>query len=250
MSKKWITIAGVAALVVVVIAAALIWMPRSKSSPNPSITLSGSNGGTATGTASGTTGGGSTTTGGKTPSGGSNSGGKTGSGSSGGNSGTSGTGGTAGTSGTSGGSSIKPQSSSLTAFAPMSTTGFTTQTRTTPAVAGEALGFMAQTPSKFTYALQLGFVPDTSAYKVTMRPYGLGPTNDTYGSQMAIHVDSFTPIGSAPSKNTHLEDADIVALVDTGHGGAIKTGGTYDATITFRSDGTKLRMVLSNCTLK
>ena len=251
MSKKWIVVAGIAALVVVVIAAALIFMPRSTSVPNPSITLSGAKSGNATGTASSTSGGSSSTSGGKT-SGSSNSGtsGSKGSGSNGsGNSGSSGSSGGNGTAGTSGGSSTVVQSSSLPVFQTVDSTKFTTQTRTTTAGSGEALGWV-QTSDKFNYALQLGIVPDGTAYKVTMSPYGYGPNDEKYGSQLALHVDSATPIGNAPATNNHLTNTDVAALVDTANGGTVTTGGTYDATITFRSDGTKLRMVLSHCTAK
>ena len=76
-----------------------------------------------------------------------------------------------------------------------------------------------------------------------MRPYGIGPSI-VFGSRLAIRVDSAKPVGNAPANN-QIVDANVLALVDTTNGGTVTKGGTYTATLIFRSDGTKLLPVLS-----
>jgi hypothetical protein len=73
--------------------------------------------------------------------------------------------------------------------------------------------------------------------------YGMGPSS-ALGSQVVILVETATPIGDAPAEK-RLAKANVLALVDTAHGGTVTRGGTYTATLTWRSDGKRLLAVVS-----
>ena len=80
-----------------------------------------------------------------------------------------------------------------------------------------------------------------------MRPYGLGP-DSIWGSGLVIRVDSAKPVGSAPL-NSKIVNANMLVIPNTTNGGTVTKGGTYKATLTFRSDGLKLLPILSQASL-
>ena len=241
MSKKWIATAGLAALVVVAIAAGLTLTSCKKSSTGmgTGVQLGGSST-TASGTLS--TAGGSAATGGKTA-------GST----------TSGAQGTSGstTSGSSSGSSsggsttaIKPGPNSgkvtdttLSPFPPMNEPKVAAQALKTPAAAGAVLVPLTAAPAPTISGIQLGNVPLGSQYNITMRPIGFGPSLEL-GSRMVVLVDTIQPVGKAPAMDP-LAKANVLVLVDTKHGGAVYKGGTYTAVLTMGSDGKKVLPVMS-----
>ena len=125
----------------------------------------------------------------------------------------------------------------------MPDTGVPARTVTTPLPLGETLPPLTEAPDQTISGLKSGMIPEGSAYKITMRPYGIGP-EIIFGSRVAIRVDSAEPLGSAPP-NDQIVNANVLALVNTTDGGSVSKGGTYTATLIFRSDGTKLLPVLS-----
>jgi hypothetical protein len=118
---------------------------------------------------------------------------------------------------------------------------------TAPAPVGQALAPLSDAPGSTISALKLGAVADGATYAIRMRPYGIGPSS-TLGSRLVIRVDAATP-GNKTSTTNRITNANVLALVDTTHGGTVTKGGTYSATLTFRSDGTKMLPVLSRATL-
>lgn len=117
----------------------------------------------------------------------------------------------------------------------------------TPEPKGEKLAPLTSAPANTLSGLKLDMIPDGSRYTIVMRPYGIGP-DMLLGSRLVIHVDSATPVGSAPVLS-QIVDANVLALADTGNGGSVTRGGTYNATLTFRSDGSKMLPILSNAKL-
>ena len=98
-------------------------------------------------------------------------------------------------------------------------------------------------------AVDLGLAPNGAQFKIVMRPYGFGPST-VYGSGLVILVDSSKPVGKAPAKvASRFAKSNLLVVVDTTHGGTVTKGGTYTATITLRSDGTKLLPILSQAAL-
>lgn len=119
---------------------------------------------------------------------------------------------------------------------------------TSPAPAGETLAPLTEAPAATISGLKLGTTPEGAKYRVTMSPLGLGPSIPL-GSRLVLHVDSVAPLAGAPVIRP-LADANVLALMDTTHGGAVTKGGTYTATLTFRTDGTKLLPILSGVAAK
>ena len=240
MSKKWMIIAGVAALAVVLIAAALFLLPGSPYSPTALNIGSKANSGSTT-TSAGTNGGSSTSA---------NGGGSKTSGNSGGGTGSRGTDGGSAANNTGGSSTSSSNSSKtlppLTAFPPIADPGVPPEAPSTPVAKGHKLAPLTAAPDPTISALKLGLVPDGSAYQITMRPYGFGPTH-TLGSRLAIRVDAATPLSGAPAL-ARIVNANALALANTKDGGTVTEGGTYTATLTFRSDGTMLLPILSKAT--
>jgi hypothetical protein len=131
----------------------------------------------------------------------------------------------------------------LKAFPKMTGSGLPPLKTATPIPAGQRLAPLADAPDRTISALRLGSLPSGSAYTIRMRPYGMGPSS-ALGSQLAIAVESATPIGGAPI-DKRFAKANLLVLVDTTRGGAVTSGGSYTATLTWRSDGKRLLGVVS-----
>lgn len=142
-----------------------------------------------------------------------------------------------------GGKSSSSASGTLQPFPAMPDPHLPAHKVTQPVPAGAALAPLSDAPGMTISALKLGALPDGTAYTIRMRPYGLGPAS-TLGSRLVIRVDSVAPGAKAPA-STKIVGAIVIAIVDTRHGGTVTRGGTYSATLTFRSDGTRLLPVLS-----
>jgi hypothetical protein len=117
------------------------------------------------------------------------------------------------------------------------------QTLTTPVGPGAALARLAGAPGVTTSALKVGALTDGTAYNIRMRPFGQGP-DSTYGTRVVIRVDNATPRSGSPVY-ARLVNSNVLAIVDTDHGGTVTKGGTYVAVLTFRADGLKLLPILS-----
>lgn len=107
---------------------------------------------------------------------------------------------------------------------------------------GATLAPLTEAPKSTISGLKLGTVPEGSRYRITLRPYGIGPSM-LWGSRLAIRIDSSIPMG-AP-KLSVIVNANVLAVADTTADGTITKGGTYMATLQFLSDGNKLIPVLS-----
>ena len=238
MSRKWMFIAGVVILAVVLVVAAVLVM-KPHTTPQSGVSTTGNGSSTSSvsassgtiashvGSATATTG--STSTGTKT-----------------------GTipntipGGIPGS--TSTGSPTSQALAPLKVFPPMPKSTLPPHAATSPAAPGSTLAPLSTAPTATVAALKLGLVPDGSQYAITMRPYGIGPSI-VFGTRMVVLVDSTRPLSGAPT-NSHLNNANMLVVLDTTHGGSLTKGGTYTATLTFRSDGSKLLPILSNAKLK
>jgi len=223
MSKKSMVIAGVAALVVVVVAVAVLMMSGKSLSPNTIFTGSGSNttSNTTSGTTSVSTSGTATkpnSTGKATPS-----------------------------KNTTAVVDNKPPAGALTPFPKIPDPGVPAQAPKAPAVEGKTLAPLTSAPDPTISGLGFGTIPEGSQYTIRMQPLGLGP-DSVYGSGLVMLVESAKPVGSAP-ENSKIINANVLAIVDTTQGGTVTKGGTYTATLTFRSDGTKLLPILSQASV-
>jgi hypothetical protein len=114
---------------------------------------------------------------------------------------------------------------------------------TAPAAPGSTLAPLIEAPKDTISALNTGLIPDNTKYLVVMRPYGIGPST-VMGSRLAIRVDKTDP------KSKFISNVNLLVVADTAHGGTVTKGGTYNATITFVSDGTKLVPILSLAKVK
>lgn len=108
---------------------------------------------------------------------------------------------------------------------------------------GATLAPLTESPANTIAAVQIGKIPEGSAYSIVMKPYGIGPPN-SFGSRIAIRIVSVKPIGRAPSF-APLKNANVLVVADTTNGGSVTRGGTYAATLTFLSDHSQLLPVLS-----
>ena len=227
MSKKWMLIAGGGAVVIIVVIAVLFMMPRKTSAPITVSTGAASSSGTSTegipGMSKKSPGTTATSTSKKSP----------------------------GTTATSTSKKTPGTNSSLPALKPFPTmpeSKLAGRKASSPAAAGKTLAPLTQAPPLTIAALKPGLVPDGAQYQITMRPYGIGPAI-AFGSRVAIRVDSITPVASAPT-NSHFANGNFLVVVNTTDGGTVTKGGTYAATLTFRSDGSKLLPILSKVTAK
>ena len=116
-------------------------------------------------------------------------------------------------------------------------------TVTSPVAKGTVLAPLTEAPEPTISGLALDTVPAGSEYQIRMRPYGIGPSV-FYGSRICIRVDSATPKNGAPDTKA-IDNANLLVVMDTNHGGTVTKGGTYTAKLVFLSDGTKLLPVLS-----
>jgi cytoskeletal protein RodZ len=144
-------------------------------------------------------------------------------------------------------SDTNPALSPLIPYPKLPDPGLPARTMTSPAANGAKLAPVAEAPDPTISGLKLGQVPDGSRYQITMRPYGIGPSI-ALGSRLVIRVTSAKPMAPAPKLDV-IANANVLALVDTTHGGKVTTGGTYTAYLTFRSDETKLLPIISNVAL-
>ncbi len=128
-------------------------------------------------------------------------------------------------------------------FPPLPESKLPAITPNSPAAPGATLAPLKSAPNPTIVALESGTTPEGAQYKITMRPYGIGP-DIIFGSRIAIRVDSATPIKSAP-KNDKIEDANLLVVANTNDGGDVTKGGSYTAVLTFRSDGEKMLPILS-----
>jgi hypothetical protein len=230
MSKnKWMIVAGAVALIVVVLVAAAFLLPRSSSSPG-----TGNEGQASIVTSS--------TTIAETPSSPTSSSTTTGSVTKPAPVSSPVPNATPGTAPTTSG--VNPALSPLKPFPPLPDPNVPARTVTTPEAAGKILAPLTDAPDPTISGLKLGSVPDGARYEIRMRPYGIGPSL-ILGSRLAILVVSATPAHGTPV-HKGIVNANILALVDTTHGGAVTKGGTYTARLTFRSDGSKLIPIMSD----
>ena len=242
MSKKWIATAGIAALVVVAIAAGLTLTSCKKSSTGMGTGVQSGTSSSTSASGTATTAGGSGANGGKTA-GSTTSGpqGTSGSTTSGGSSGSNSGGGSAPIK--SGPNSGKVTNTTLSPFPPMNEPKVAAQALKAPAAAGATLVPLTAAPAPTISGIQLGNVPLGSQYQITMRPIGFGPSLQL-GSRMVVLVDTIKPVGKAPVIPA-LASANVLVLVDTNHGGAVYKGGSYTAVLTMGSDGKKVLPVMS-----
>jgi len=226
MSKKWMAVAGVVALVAVVLVAALLLTSCKASSRNTPGTGATSSTATSATTSGGTSANSTVTlTQGQTTPGGSS---------------TTSAGGTTGSKTNSEAGPLKP-------FPHLPDPGVPAEKLTSPAAPGQTLPPLTEAPSATMYALKLGELFSRAQYTIVMRPYGLGP-DSIWGSGLVIRVDSATPVGKTPAYKK-IVNANLLVIADTTNGGTVTKGGTYKATLTFRSDGSKLLPILSQATL-
>ena len=142
----------------------------------------------------------------------------------------------------------KPSSSStshtsLRVYPPVPESNLPTLRLTAPPAPGAPLARLADAPGATVSGLKIGTVTEGTTYRVRMRPFGYGPSGP-YGSRVVIHVEAAkAPNGGAV--DSHMVNANLIALMDTQQGGTILTGGMYDATIAFYSDGRIMVPVLS-----
>ena len=221
MSKKWMLITGGVVLAIAVVVAVVLLTSNPKPSSNQTVGGSSQTASTSTASASGTQ------TGGTTPSQGATSA-------------TTGQGGSISATGAATAGTILK----LKPFPQMPASKQPAHKPSGPVPVGQPLGPLTAAPNPTLSALKLGIVPDGSKYTIRMRPLGFGPPM-LLGSRLVIRVDSATPAAGAP-KLMQLVRANALVLVDTTHGGSLTKGGTYTASLTLRSDGTKLLPILSN----
>ena len=226
MSKKWMAIAGVLVLGVALILAALLLTSHKTSSPNTP------NSGTPSTATSSTT---SSTTGTETTQG---------------QNATSepGTGTTHPSLTTTSGTSTSSPNTNLAAgplkpFPPLPDPHLPAQSRTSPAASGQKLAPLTEAPKGTMSGLALSELFSSAQYSIVMRPYGIGPSS-AFGSRLVIRVDSAKPLGVSPVYK-RIVNANILVLANTKSGGTVTKGGTYKATLTFLSDGTKLLPILT-----
>lgn len=238
MSKKWMIIAGVAAIAVVALVATfLLASPKSSSPENSTGATTVSSASTSTSSPSATT---SVNTSGSVPS----QGGK-------GSSSSQGNNGSNSSSNNGNNNSTPPKANgegNLRPFPPLPDTGLPAVTKTVPASPGETLAPLAVEPKPVLGALKPTELFSRASFNIVMRPYGFGP-GSIWGSGIVIRVDSATPVGKTP-KYTKIVGANILAIAATTDGGVVVNGGTYNAVLTFRSDGKMLLPILSQAKLK
>ena len=131
----------------------------------------------------------------------------------------------------------------LKPFEPLPDSSVPAKELKSPEVADKPLAPLAKEINPTLSALVIDEVPDGARYAIVMRPYGIGPSS-MFGSRLVIYIDSAKPQGDAPQVDK-LAKQTWVALMNTAKGGAVTTGGTYRATITFYSNGEKMIPVLS-----
>jgi len=220
MSKKSMVIAGVAALVVVVFAVAVLMMSGKSLSPNTIFAGKGSSAtsGNTSVSSSGTATNPSSTANGAPP--------KT----------------------TTGAVNNKPPAGVPVPSPKLPDPGAPAKAPNTPAAEGKALVILTSAPDPTISALGSGSVPDGSQYTIRMQPLGLGPgeaPDSIIGPRLVILVESAKPIGSAPEYGKIVK-ANVLVRDE---GATVTKGGTYTATLTFRSDGTKLIPILSQASV-
>jgi hypothetical protein len=232
MSKKRLLIIGGAVLVALAVVVALLVTSRGPSSSNNAGTGTVPTSTATTLDASGTTAvsTGTPTSGGKATSGGTAAGGSTTSGGS--------------TSSGAGGASPNSAVPTLQVFPALADPGIPAQTVTSPVPKGQTLAPLTAAPDPTISALKLGAVPEGAQYTIRMRPYGIGPSM-VFGSRIVLRVDSATPLAGMPA-NPGIVNTNLLVIVDTTDGGTVTKGGTYSATLTFRSDGTKMLPIMSS----
>ena len=226
MSKKSMVVVSIVALIAVVLIAVTLATFRKTSSPNTITTSSTKASATATGTTGTSTAQASTTSS---------------------TSGLTSPGSISGSPNKSAGTQANLDSGPLKPMPRLPDPGIPAETLTSPANSGQTLAPLLEAPASTIYALKLGEVFSRGQYTIVMRPYGLGP-DSIWGSGLVIRVDSAKPVGSEPVNNK-IVNANLLVTPDTTNGGTVTKGGTYAATITFRSDGSKLLPILSQVTL-
>ena len=145
---------------------------------------------------------------------------------------------------TSGAQSGSGSTTALKPFPPLPASDAPAQKPANTAAPGAALVPLTEAPSDTISALKVGTIPDGAHYTIVMRPYGIGPSV-LMGSRVAIRVDKSTPVGNSPVENS-MSNSNVLVVVNTTDGGTVTKGGTYTATLTFRSDGSKMLPILSN----
>ena len=78
----------------------------------------------------------------------------------------------------------------------------------------------------------------------TITPQTL-PVPEVGPDEVLIRVESAEPRGDAPALSA-IENANLLVVMDTDHEGTVAQGGTYDAYLTFRWDGSQMLPILSD----
>jgi hypothetical protein len=216
MSKKWLLVVGGIVLVAAVVVGGQMLVTRSSAPTPPGVSpgignAAGVTSGSVAASAGTSNGGGFTTTAGIVPA--------------------------------KGDESVGGANATLQPFPAMPDPHLPAHKVTEPAPPGQVLAPLSDAPGQTISALKLGSMSDGSAYTIRMRPYGIGPSSNL-GSRLVIRVDTAAAGIHAPT-STKIANTNVIALVDTRHGGTVTRGGTYSAVLTFRSDGKRLLPVLS-----
>ncbi|MDO8964171.1 MAG: hypothetical protein Q7W30_06725 [Coriobacteriia bacterium] len=113
-----------------------------------------------------------------------------------------------------------------------------------PLPAGQPLPPLASSPPGIISGFATGRVPDGSAYTVTFRPWGTGPSGPK-GPTIAAQIDSMVPLGVAP--DVSLSGRTVLLVTDLRGAGRVSTGGTWQGVMTFVEDGKSLVPVVAQC---
>jgi hypothetical protein len=119
---------------------------------------------------------------------------------------------------------------------------------TGPLAAGEPLPPLAASPPGLITSFQEGLVPSGSEYKVTLSPWGLGPS-DAAGRTAVVTINTITPANGSPDKFAGLRNRAILVVMDAKAGGTIGRGGWYSATLVFIDSGGRLVPTLRDARL-
>jgi len=113
-----------------------------------------------------------------------------------------------------------------------------------PLAAGRPLPPLSTSPASVISGLQQGVVPSGSAYKVTLRPWGMGPPAPQ-GRTAVVTIYSILPSHGAPASLTRFKGRVLLVVMDAKGGGTIERGGTYTAFLTFVAAAGRLVPVLT-----
>jgi len=133
-------------------------------------------------------------------------------------------------------------SSKIGPFPTLPEPGIPAQTVTSPLGQGEKLPPLSGAPANTISGYVSEAMSEGAKYTITMRPYGIGPSLPL-GSRIAIRLVSAKQATKA-TKGL-IKAGNYLVLANTTDGGTVTEGGTYTATLTFRYDGSKMLPILS-----